>query len=72
MVKTVVSIEGMMCPMCEKHVCQAITKKFEGATVTASHIEKKAEIVSEKPLPEAELKAVIEAQGYKVTGVIVG
>ena len=67
MVNTTVKVEGMMCPMCEKHVREAIEKHFEGnvTEVAASHTEKKVDIVSKEPIDFSEVSKVIEEAGYK-------
>ena len=47
MIQTTVKVEGMMCPMCEKHVTEAIQKAFPEATeVKASHVEGKVDVTS--------------------------
>ena len=70
MVKTVIKVEGMMCPMCEKHVKEAIEKTFaaQQATATASHTDKKVEITSAAPLDYAAAAAVITEAGYTPLG----
>ena len=65
MVKTTVQIEGMMCPMCEKHVKEAIEKHFDVKEVTASHEEKQAVILSEQPLDSDAVMKTVEEAGYK-------
>lgn len=67
--KTVVNVEGMMCPMCEKHVREAIEKNFSVESVTASHEEKKVEIVSAQPLDYDKVAAVITEAGYTPKGI---
>ena len=69
MVKTVVKVEGMMCPMCEKHVREAIAKQFGVDSVTASHEEKKVVVESAEPLAYEELAAVITEAGYTPLGL---
>lgn len=67
--KTVVNVEGMMCPMCEKHVKEAIEKNFSVESVTASHEAKKVEITSAEPLDFEKIKAVVADAGYTATGL---
>ncbi|WP_405344652.1 heavy metal translocating P-type ATPase [Ruminococcus sp.] len=67
--KTTVNVEGMMCPMCEKHVKEAIEKNFDVETVTASHEAKKVEITSAQPIDYDKVAAVIADAGYKATGL---
>ncbi len=71
MINTTVNVEGMMCPMCEKHVREAIEKRFEGnvTEVSASHEQKKVEIVSKEPLSFEDIKAAVEEAGYTATGL---
>ena len=69
MVETTAEVRGMMCGMCEAHVCDAIRGKFSVKKVTASHSKGRAVILSEQPLDEAALRAAIDATGYE-TGAI--
>ena len=69
MIKTVVNVEGMMCPMCEKHVREALEKAFEGAAVTASHTEKKVELTTAAPVEYDRIAAVITEAGYQPQGL---
>ena len=66
MVKTTVVVEGMMCPMCEAHVNEAVRNGFRVKSVTSSHKDNRTEIVSEEAPDEALLRAAIEKTGYKV------
>ena len=67
--KTVIKVEGMMCPMCEKHVKEAIEKNFATESVTASHEAKRVEITAKEPLDYDMVAAVIKEAGYTPTGV---
>ncbi|MBQ1410243.1 MAG: copper resistance protein CopZ [Oscillospiraceae bacterium] len=69
MTKTVLSIEGMMCGMCEKHMNEAIEKAFKVKKVTSSHTKKETEILSEAPLDEELLKTTVAATGYTLQGI---
>ena len=69
MVKMTVKVEGMMCPMCEKHVREAIEKAFDVTSVTASHEEKKVEINSAAPVDYEKVAAVIAEAGYTALGI---
>lgn len=71
MTKTVVNVEGMMCPMCEKHVREALEKTFaaEGATAVASHVEKKVELTTTAPVDYDRIAAVITEAGYTPKGL---
>ena len=67
--KTTIKVEGMMCPMCEKHVKEAIEKNFDVTSVTASHEAKKVEILSADALDYEKLAAVIKDAGYEPIGL---
>lgn len=69
MVKTILTIDGMACSMCEAHVNDAVRKAFVVKKVTSSHAKGRTEILSEQPLEEEKLRAAIEATGYQVTAV---
>lgn len=69
MVKQTVTVKGMMCPMCEKHVSEAVSSNFTVKSVSADRNAQCAVIEAEKALPEDKLRAVIEATGYEFGGV---
>lgn len=65
MIKTTIKIEGMMCGMCEAHICDAIRKAAPSAKkVSASRSKKEASFLTEDPVDEDILKKAIEATGY--------
>ena len=65
MVKTIVTVEGMMCHMCEKHVNEAILKAFDVKSVASDHTKNQTVIESEAPLDEAKVLAAINEAGYQ-------
>ena len=70
MIKTVFSVDGMACSMCEAHVNDAIRKAAgKVKKVTSSHSKGISEVISGEPLDEAAVRQAIEATGYRVTGV---
>ena len=70
MFKTTLKIEGMSCGMCEAHICDTIRKAVPGAKkVAASHGKGDASFLSENMVPEAQLKAAIDATGYTCLSV---
>jgi copper chaperone CopZ len=65
MIKTTLRIEGMMCGMCEAHVCDAIRKAVPDARkVTASRSRKEASFLTEGAVDAEQLKAAIDETGY--------
>ena len=69
MTKTVLTIEGMQCGMCESHVNEAIRNNFAVKKVTSSHAKNRTEILSEQPLDEQKLRDVIGPTGYTLTNI---
>ena len=67
--KTVINVEGMMCPMCEKHVKEAIVKNLNVESVTASHEANKVEIISAEPIDYDKAAAAITDAGYTPKGI---
>lgn len=67
--KITVKIDGMMCGMCEAHVCDAIRGACPVRKVTASHSKGEAVIISENDIDEAALRAAIDATGYRALSV---
>ena len=70
MIKTTLKIEGMMCGMCEAHICDAIRKAVPGAKkVSASRGRGEATFLTEGDVDAAALKAAIDATGYTCLSV---
>jgi copper chaperone CopZ len=66
--KITVTIDGMMCGMCESHVNDTIRKNFSVKKVTSSHKKGEAVILSECPISEQQLRDTLAPTGYCVTG----
>ena len=70
MVRTVLKIDGMMCGMCEAHVCDTIRKAVPSARkVSASRSKREASFLSEEAVNADALKAAVDATGYTCLGV---
>ena len=70
MIKTTLKIEGMMCGMCEAHICDAIRKAVPSARkVSASRGKGEATFLTEEAPEGVALRAAIDATGYKCLGV---
>ena len=70
MIKTTLKIEGMMCSMCEAHICETIRKTVPAAKkVSASRRKKEASFLTEEAVDAGVLKAAIDATGYVCLGV---
>ncbi len=67
MYKMTMHVEGMMCPMCEKHMNDAVKAAFKVKKVISSHTEKTTEIVSKAPISENELLDAIKETGYQIS-----
>ena len=68
--KVILKIDGMMCAMCEAHVCDAIRKAVpEAKKVAASKGKKEASFLTEEAVDLDTLKAAIDATGYTCLGV---
>ncbi len=70
MLKTTVKIDGMMCGMCESHICDAIRKAVPSAKkVTASRAKKEASFLTESAVSNDVLKKAIDETGYTCLGI---
>ena len=70
MIKTTLKIEGMMCSMCEAHICETIRKTVPSAKkVSASRGKREASFLTEDSVDAEMLKAAIAATGYTCLGV---
>lgn len=66
---TLLEIDGMMCPMCESHVNDAIRNNFKVKEVKSSHKTGLTQITSDEPLDEEELRKVIKSTGYEIKSI---
>ncbi|MDO4796525.1 MAG: heavy-metal-associated domain-containing protein [Coriobacteriales bacterium] len=66
MITTTLGIEGMACGMCEAHINDAIRRNFSVKRVKSNRRKKTCVVVSEEPLDEARVRAVIGELGYDV------
>ncbi len=65
MIRITLKIEGMMCGMCEVHICETIRKAVPTAKkVSASRGKKEASFVSEEAVDANAMKDAINATGY--------
>ncbi len=65
MIKTTLKIEGMMCSMCEAHICDTIRKAVPSAKkVAASRGKREASFLTEDSVDAGLLKSTIDATGY--------
>ena len=70
MIKTTLRIDGMMCSMCEAHICDTIRKAIPTAKkVAASKGKKEASFLTEEAVDPERLKAAIDATGYACLGI---
>ena len=70
MEKVKVRIDGMMCGMCEAHICDALRKAFPDAKkVTASRKRGEATFLTDQPIEEEKLKRSIAETGYTFLSV---
>ena len=67
MIKTTMKIDGMMCGMCEAHVCDAIRKAVPAAEkVAASKRKKEASFLTDETVDADSLKKAIDDAEKKV------
>ncbi len=68
MIKTVIRIEGMMCPHCEARVKKAL-EALDGVESAVTSYEKgTASLTLSKDVPDDVIKAAVEEQGYEFVG----
>ena len=63
--KNTVKIDGMMCGMCEAHICDTIRKAFPDAKkVKASRVSGEAAFLTDQPIDNEKLEKAITETGY--------
>ena len=71
MYKTTLTVDGMMCGMCEAHVGDAIRKAVPKAKkVSVSRGKKTATFLTEEPADTELVKAAINETGYDCTAAV--
>ncbi len=67
MTKITIGIDGMMCGMCEAHICDTIRKAVPSAKkVKASRHKKEATFLTDKDVDEQAVKTAVADMGYRV------
>ena len=70
MIKTTLKIDGMVCGMCEAHICETIWRTVPSAKkVSASRRRGDATLVTDEPVDPEALKSAIAATGYTCLSV---
>lgn len=64
MYKITVKIDGLMCPMCEKHMNEAFEKAFGVEDVQSSHKSDESIIIAKEIPSDEAIKAAVEKAGY--------
>lgn len=67
--KTIVTVEGMMCKHCEARVNKAVQAAFAVTEVVSDHAAKETTITSVMALDTEKVMAVIKEAGYNPTTV---
>ena len=63
-----IKVKGMMCHHCEMHVKNALEKLDGVEAAAANHEANEVVLTLSKEVPEADLKAAVEAAGYEYAG----
>ncbi len=66
---TVITVTGMMCPHCERHMSEALLALPGVTDCTASHKENSVTIQSTESLSEDILRSTVEKAGYQYGGI---
>ena len=69
MVKTVLSVDGLVCDMCDAHMNDAIRKAFPVKKVTTSHSKGETVIISENEFSRGDLEKAVSETGYRILSV---
>ena len=69
MYKTTLTINGMMCGMCEAHINDAVRKSFDVKKVSSNHKKGITEIISESQPDEQKLRGIISQTGYELVDI---
>ena len=64
MIKTTVTVEGMVCGMCEAHINDAVRAALPVRKVTSSRAKKETVILSDARIDHEAVKRAIAGAGY--------
>ena len=64
MIKTTVTVEGMVCGMCEAHINDAVRAALPVRKVTSSRVKKETVILSDARIDHEAVKRAIAGAGY--------
>ena len=70
MVKTIVSVDGMVCGMCEAHINDAVRAAFQVKKDASSRAKKETVILSAESLDHEAVKRAITGAGYTPTAIV--
>ena len=66
MYKTTVTVEGMMCHMCEKHVNEAVSKAFAAENPVSDHTANKTAFISAEKPDAAKVDVDVKYIGFDI------
>ena len=69
MIKTTLTISGMICGMCESHINDAVRSAFKVKKVSSSRAKGETVILSESSLDQEKIKQTINGTGYILLSV---
>ena len=69
MLKITMTVNGMMCGMCEAHVNEAVRNAFDVENVTSSHAKNQTVILTQDDIEEQKLRDVVDKTGYQVSAI---
>ena len=69
MIKITLTIEGMMCPMCEAHVNRTLEKELGVSGVKSNHKKNETVILSDKDISDEEIKQGVLKTGYEIKNI---
>lgn len=70
MIEIIITVDGMMCSMCEAHVNDAVRNVAGVKKVTSSHRSGEVHAVCEESVDRDALISSVEKLGYRVVGSI--
>lgn len=66
MIKIMVEVEGMKCPMCEAHTNEAVRESLSVSDVSSSHKDNKTVILSETDISDEKIREALAKTGYTI------
>ena len=69
MIKITLTIEGMMCPMCEAHVNKILKAELDGCEIKSNHKKNITTVISQNDVSDEKIRESVLKTGYTLKAI---